>query len=669
MRFKSISFKNFISYRDEQTIDFFPKKNGLIILEGEMGHGKSNFLNAFYWCLFDDLWHSDEAKFINNPNPTDVDLFNYGVLEDAIKDSEDYIELFVEIEFMYEDDLFKVRREHGATFIVDQWEFDNRSKLLVTQKKGNTGETQSYDDEQATGIIQKYFPKNISNYFLFRGENRTELAKLTGKSTFSNALSELSKLKLFERMVDHLEFAYKKARKQAAAAQGGDIESELEKNRKKEETCEEALKAFINAETELIGDFQDAESKYDEYTEKIKTNAHALENQQKIERIEGEISGLSDRLKDMEERKKKNIATDWSTILVKGLPGLIGKRYKKGIKSGDFPKPIKMSIYEETIKNCKCSLCQADLESKTIDKLKKLIQDQKNYDIITSEIERLAGDSEKIIQFVGSLPEKMKSTDEIINGFEEEIKDKNLFIDGMREKIGNLSDDMGTLTAKQSEARDDQLQIQQRLSNIRERIVEQQTHRDQIKGKIASLLEQLDKGTLETIRLTIAEDAFNAGIKLDKMYRNDLFDKLQKFTQENWEKLCYDILNYETILLDRDNSYFDVLDTNGNTRRGSMNSGHRIILVLSFISGLIRIAKENFGEEIPMVLDAPVSEIGRSARPKLLSGWGSIFGQSILILQDNTITPDIKFKIGNDLVKMYSLKYDKNKQSTIVTEA
>lgn len=634
-----------------------------------MGHGKSNLLNAFYWCLFDDLWHSDEAKFINSPNPKDVGLFNYGVLKDAINESEDYIELFVEIGFIYEDDIFKVRREHGATFVGDQWEFNNRSKLLVTQKKGNTGETQSYDDEQATGIIQKYFPKNISNYFLFRGENRTELAKLTGKSTFSNALSELSKLKLFERIVDHLEFAYKKARKQAAAAQGGDIESRLEKLREKEEKCEEALNAFIGVKSGLIGDFQDAEEKYDYYTEKIKTNAQALEDQQKIERIEGEISGLSGRLNDMEERKQKNIAKDWSTILVKGLPDLIGKRYKKGIKGGDFPKPIKMSIYEETIKNCKCSLCQTDLESKTIDKLKKIIEDQKNYDLITSEIERLAGDSEKILYFIGSLPDNMKSTDEIINGFEEEIRKKNLSIDGMREKIGKLSENMGTLTTKQSEARDDQLKIQQRLSSIRDKIVEQQTDGDKIRENIASLLEQLDEGTLETIRLTIAKDAFEAGKELDKLYRNDLFEKLEKFTQENWEKLCYDILNYETILLDRDNSYFDVLDQNGNSRRGSMNSGHRIILVLSFISGLIRIAKENFGEEMPMVLDAPLSEIGRSARPKLLSGWGSIFGQSILILQDNTITPDIKRKIKNDLVKMYSLKYDKNRQTTIVTEA
>tara|TARA_Y100000310_G_scaffold343358_1_gene450588 strand:- start:558 stop:2567 length:2010 start_codon:yes stop_codon:yes gene_type:complete len=669
LRFQSIAFENFISYRDRQKIDFVPSENGLVIFEGQQGHGKSNLLNAFFWCLFDELWHSDESKFIHNPDPSKLTLFNLGELKDAVQEGRDHIELFVEIEFIDGNDCYSIKREHSGNYIDKEWVYNNDSIITVAKKDGDTGETTYYVAEKAKGMIQKFFPQNIANYFLFRGENMEELAKLSGKGTFSIALTELSKLKLFERMVDHLEFTYKKARKEAADAKGGDLKKELEKLKDKEELTKKNLEAMKIVEDGLVGNFNDSEATYNECTDKINKHGEALKKQQRIERLEGEIDQLLERTDELQDRKNKNISADWSAILVKGLPELIINRHKKGVKAGEYPKPIKMSTYEETIDNCKCSLCQTDLDNTTVDMLKKFIKDQKDYDAIMSEIERLAGDGERIKSFIEQLPEKFTSTDDIIKKKNEKIATMNLEIDGIREKIGKIDENMADLTRLQKQARDDQMNIQSRLERAREDIDEYNKELLGITHDITIYEEQLGTNSLETLRLKLAKDAFEAAVNLDKSYRNDLFDKLESFTQENWEKLCYDVLTYKTIKLDRKNSYFDVLDEEENSRRASMNTGHRIILVLSFISALIRIAKENFEEEIPMVLDAPLSEIGSGARLPLLLGWPSIFGQSIFILQDKTITPEIKSKIKNDIIKMYSIKYDKERQSTIVSES
>ena len=84
MRIKSIALQNFISFREMQKIEFCPEQDGIFIIQGDMGHGKSSLLNAFFWCLFDDYWLSDEAKFISQPNCDQYDIFNLGSLKDGM---------------------------------------------------------------------------------------------------------------------------------------------------------------------------------------------------------------------------------------------------------------------------------------------------------------------------------------------------------------------------------------------------------------------------------------------------------------------------------------------------------------------------------------------------------------------------------------------------------
>lgn len=666
MRLKSITLENFLSYRNKQIIDFKPEKDGLTILQGDMGHGKSNLLNAFFWCLFDDLWHSDEARFIRNPDPNKYDLFNRGELRDKAREGE-YVELVVKIEFIL-DDHYKAIRKQGANFINGEWIFDLKSRLVCEVTRSKTGSTKIYEDEDAFGQILKYFPESISNYFLFRGENRTELAKLTGKGLFQKALDELSKLKLFRRMKEHLEYTYKESRKIAAKETGGDIEEKLTVQSNKLNQVEVAIKAFEDAEGDLVKDFNDAQNEYEEYTNTIREHDEAMQIQSRIDVISAEIEQIKAFKDDLEDRKKGDIVSIWPIVLTKDLANKISARHQKGVQKGDWPPPIKRNIIIESIEKCVCALCGNQLNKSTVNKLEKLLEDKKNYDAIIGDIERLSGDSDRIKEKIKKLPISIFKLDKQITDHEQIINDKTLTVQGLREQIGDINVDMKELTEKQTQARNDAIAIQGRLVNIRGNIKQNKETKLQIEAHIKDLESRLNRGTLPTKRLELAEKAYDASQSLLERYKNHLFDSLEEFTQQNWESLCYDILTYQTITLNRENSYFDVLNAEGKSIRASMNTGHRILLVLSFTAGLIRIAKENWNEEFPMVLDAPLSEIGPGARLKVLSGWRKIFGQSILILQDNTITPEIYSKIKNDVVAMYKLNYDKNLEETIIVK-
>ena len=86
MQIQSIILQNFGCYRDLTKIEFATGKKNVTIIEGEMGHGKSSLLNAFYWCLFDKYWHNKKSVFIDEPNPNKEKLININEFEKCRKE-------------------------------------------------------------------------------------------------------------------------------------------------------------------------------------------------------------------------------------------------------------------------------------------------------------------------------------------------------------------------------------------------------------------------------------------------------------------------------------------------------------------------------------------------------------------------------------------------------
>ena len=141
---------------------------------------------------------------------------------------------------------------------------------------------------------------------------------------------------------------------------------------------------------------------------------------------------------------------------------------------------------------------------------------------------------------------------------------------------------------------------------------------------------------------------------------------MEKYTQEHWDILVYDKLNYDKIKLNSEDNYFEVYDTDGNPTRSIMNTGHSILLVLSFISALTRLAKETWKEEYPLVMDAPTSEIGDSAIQSALTGFTKVFNQVIVILKDGSVPGELPKSLQNKIGKRYWIEMDKNRQHSIV---
>ena len=68
MKINNIIVENFQSYFKKSSFEF---KDGVNLILGENGGGKSSLFNAFYWVLFDKVYETDkgwvdlDVKFFN----------------------------------------------------------------------------------------------------------------------------------------------------------------------------------------------------------------------------------------------------------------------------------------------------------------------------------------------------------------------------------------------------------------------------------------------------------------------------------------------------------------------------------------------------------------------------------------------------------------------------
>ena len=175
MKIISIEIKNFLAFKNSQKIEF---KDGLNLFNGNIGSGKSSLYNAFYWCLYDKIYITDEGWV---KKPQRENLLNFSELYNLKKDKsiECYVKIVVEnnsedLKNYTEsvDGIFEINRSFE---IVKRNESDfekNKDELEIyyTNRSGA-----DFLDETA---IEDFLPEALSEYVWFQGESIDKLLDL-----------------------------------------------------------------------------------------------------------------------------------------------------------------------------------------------------------------------------------------------------------------------------------------------------------------------------------------------------------------------------------------------------------------------------------------------------------------------------------------------------------
>ncbi|MBR4624647.1 MAG: AAA family ATPase, partial [Alphaproteobacteria bacterium] len=199
MLIKNITVENFQSYYGSQTLEF---SNGLNLVIGKGGKGKSKLFNAFYWVLFGKIYITDVGWCATDSLPNSAkmsmqkhEFINQKALFDCMVN--DSITTSVSLEL--EDDKGKLysiihsvqtkRLNDNDIHLTSTWEVSTNS--LKISYDTNTGTKVDVGD-MASFIINNLFPEGIRNYIWFQGESLESLINFRDKETLKNAVKHIS---------------------------------------------------------------------------------------------------------------------------------------------------------------------------------------------------------------------------------------------------------------------------------------------------------------------------------------------------------------------------------------------------------------------------------------------------------------------------------------------
>ena len=276
MKIKEISIENFRSYYRRNTIAI---SDGLTLIIGANGEGKTNFYRAVVWFFADNIKMGKER---------DVSRKALSCLLEGSS-----LKISVSFRFEHNENEYYVERFFTVSKDFDSKLTISKVEYKATQKDG----VQSFEVD-ATSLLDNCFNSSIRNYSILAGEE--DLHKLNEPDTVSLLIRNFSSLKNFEYYNNFLKFAAELSQKAA-----DNVASKNAKNKKLFDRTQ-ALIDKINRSIAMLEQDHKAEvKKVTDYTTQINELADKREAielmkdiQKKIESLKKKRSEASSRIRD-----------------------------------------------------------------------------------------------------------------------------------------------------------------------------------------------------------------------------------------------------------------------------------------------------------------------------------------------------------------------------------
>lgn len=365
---KRITINNFRQYKDLNLT--FNDEKGLYLFIGKNGMGKSNFLNAICWCLYEKQpfrFHHEEKKTLNEETEKENKFAEVLVKIEVEMDNEIYI--FQRTQRETQDASFIVMRKYG-----EDW------KLLPNPKT----------------IVDNFLPESVMQFFLFDGEAVQNLYKGDYSEKLKKGVWKVSNVFILDRASEHLENTLKEIRKSVSRDDPSTDEYESQ------------LSQFENKKVEL----EENINKDNLELSKIKLNKQDLEAQLLLDKrsrdLQQQRNIYKDNVDDAQERLKE-YQRQLNDLTIEIMPfwyikeNLVNATMKinEATMKGKLPPNIKGTFITELLDRKKC-ICGSNIEENTdgyrhlhdllqevdpLDRRTYLLEDKVNLNLLLKEID------------------------------------------------------------------------------------------------------------------------------------------------------------------------------------------------------------------------------------------------------------------------------------------
>ena len=642
-----------LNYRQyvKQRIDFsrWTEDKHIIVIQGAMGAGKTNLLNAITWCLFGSEKHlTSKSKGLEICSASTMGKMKTG----------DCCEVVVELALLGNDGKHiyinrRKRYEKDYQGNVNPAPYDIQGQRLETLLRvDRETEDQVVHESPASQFIQRLIPEELSMYCLFDGDKLNQYFE-ENSSDIPQAVQRISQLDLLEQSITHLESAETEMVREHKdpSEEVKEYQKEHDRLSKRIEECESKVGEL---RTEQKG-YEDRITEIDSWM--LESTAGAIK-QKATERgkVEAKIPELKEELRARKNDKLTSNLELSSTALFYPAFKTAIDLVKQAKMTGKLPPAYKKDFLERILAESVC-ICGSSLEpgTKPRAQIKRLLDECDDVSNLTDDLSDLSGRLRSEMDRFPSGFDSLVRVRKSLSKLEHDLQEAS-------ERQAQLERELRDFNIEEIDAREgERKNLRAKSSSIENTIGrydgEKQTCERQlsdVKNKITRAMQRDARYKKDLEKRQLCESAIDSAIRIRDEVISEIRKEVQELTSSGFKNMHWKKGAFSEVTIDEDYSV-SVKDSGGREALGTLSRGETQILAYAFMNALNVVSAFDF----PLVIDTPLGRI--SSEPRIALGNSlkeSLKGrQMIFLMTDVEYTPDFKKAIEESVAEEYEIQH------------
>ncbi len=625
-----------------------PEKNITIII-GYSGRGKSTIHDLIYWCLYGE--HKKHTE--DEHRGLDYGLINTDALESLSKGESVTASVTLSLHNNKEEK-YLLTRQLQATFIHDStkrdfepqnnsrvpsgMEFVTSSKLIMKNESGD--KIIEKNSNIIKNEINKQFPQNLSDFFLFDGENLVKFKNQTSSSDFiKDGITKISGLEILDSLMKNSKNTAEKIQnhiggKSANAAPYSAAETRLTAQK-------DELKIGIDTDERNLLKTQ---ALLDEILEKIKKNkdgSKLISDQLKEQRTK---TGASKELKQNNDNIKDMLFEKIPQILIKDVLQNSEIIFERLENEDKIPPSISRGAIDKILNSTplRC-VCGREFEKNekegepwtVLNKIKgAIIEDDLSQgislgrDLISrkidvTSIQKLRGDFDTLLGIRRDKRRTIQESDAEIDRLTRELKDIEY----------DEQEDLGSLKAKYwEEYTTESGLLKIKKDELFDKEEEWNTNHKLLEGA----LEKEGQYDAEKEKIVLGKAVHKFTKSLEKRIEEILRSETQKATSKYFLESAPEKQTFDRVDISEN---YDIMVKDSSDLVASLSKGQAHVLGLAYVAGIREITHTNTF----LIIDSPLHNISGIARNQI----SEVFSKYLPGIQVVLLVTDTEYLHGD----------------------
>ena len=617
-----LRLNNFRPYagRHEVKLAIDSERNTTLIT-GATGAGKTSLFYALNWVLYgtEGIPGSLISRGIGDPQVASVEL-----------------------EFLHDGKRYVARRTQEVDAASRE-----RQRSFTVEEISAGGRTN--DVKNPVEFVNVVLPIYARRYFFFESERIRELARPGNETQIREAVSSVLKLKVLDRITQHLNDATKEYAKQYERTQPDTSQKNLVAAVQQLEITIEEASAHLAKAKEAAAlkqvQFQRVRQKLEAFAEVRHIQAQEDAVIAKLEALEANVDQVS---RDLRAAVTRSAALVAAAAITSASQILDDKRTR-----GEVPSGIRQQLVEDLLSHGQC-ICGRPLDASA-----RRVLESRHRGGVADAVAEAANVASGNLRWVElRAQDKRRALEE---GVQARARLNDLLIDAQRELEGiqekrrgrDVTEDVAEL---ERTMRVYQQELVESLADIKHRETQQADARAELERSQTRLANMQARSAEEAKAKELYALALRARAgaqSVAERYAADMRRLIEAETDKTFHEFHWKEEQFKHVSIGEDYR-LEVIDRWGMNALDTMSDGEKQMVSLAFLTAMTHVT----GEEAPVVIDMPIARLSEVPVAHIAQGLPELAKQLVLLVIDDELDSEARRALAPRIGREYLLRFD-----------